>query len=160
MTEISATELFSCTRSLRSQHQTPGGLGRAKRVAALLGLLLMVMACAPENSAETPEVDPNRGAELYRQNCQSCHGGPTGGSATDFPPPHNAQGHTWHHGDCDLIRWTLEGKPSLDTTGTTMPAFAGQLSEADVRDILAHIKTWWTEEQRESQARVTAGVCE
>jgi len=151
---------LSCPRFLRAQHQALGGLGGAKRVAVLLGFLLMVMACAPENSAETLEVDPNRGAELYEQQCQSCHGGPTGGSATDFPPPHNTQGHTWHHGDCDLIRWTLEGKPSLDTTGTTMPAFAGELSEADVRDILAHIKTWWTEEQRESQARVTAGVCE
>jgi len=83
-----------------------------------------------------------------------------GGSPTDFPPPHNAQGHTWHHGDCELIRWTLEGKPSFGATGTTMPAFADRLSEEDVRNILAHIKTWWTEEQREAQARVTEGVCE
>lgn len=132
----------------------------ATRVAILVGFLLMVVACAPENSAETVEVDPSRGAELYSQNCQSCHGDATGGSPTDFPPPHNAQGHTWHHGDCDLIEWTLNGKPKFGATGTTMPAFADQLSEADVRDILAHIKTWWTEEQRESQARVTEGVCE
>lgn len=130
------------------------------RAALLLGFLLIVVACAPAGSDGTVDVDANRGAELYQENCQSCHGGPTGGSPTDFPPPHNAEGHTWHHGDCELIRWTLEGKLSLDATGTTMPSFRDRLSEEDVRDILAHIKTWWTEEQRESQARVTEAVCE
>jgi mono/diheme cytochrome c family protein len=153
MSEGSAKRIAAITTS-------PSGGLRVTMRSFLLGFLLTVVACAPKNSAETIEVDPNRGAELYRQQCQSCHGGSTGGRATDFPPQHNAQGHTWHHGDCELIRWTLEGKPSSGATGTTMPAFADRLSEEDVLDILAHIRTWWTEEQREAQARVTEGVCE
>ncbi len=130
------------------------------RMTPVLALLLIMSACAsapPEGASEGQDA---RGADLYRQHCQSCHGGPAGGSPTEFPPRHNAQGHTWHHGDCELIHWTLEGKPSFGATGTTMPAFSDRLSEDDVRAILAHIKTWWTEEQREAQARVTEGVCE
>lgn len=129
------------------------------RLAYLLVLLLVMVACAPAPEGVTQEQEV-RGAELYSQHCQSCHGGPTEGSPTDFPPVHNAQGHTWHHGDCELIRWTMEGKPSFDATGTTMPAFSDRLSEDDVRAILAHIKTWWTDEQREAQARVTEDLCE
>jgi mono/diheme cytochrome c family protein len=40
-----------------------------------------------------------------------------------------------------------------------MPAFAGQLSEQEVEAILAYIKTWWTDEQRAAQARVTEANC-
>lgn len=129
------------------------------RWSSLLVVALLLASCAPAGFDETDEADAGLGAELYNAQCQSCHGGPAGGSPTDFPPPHNAEGHTWHHGDCDLIRRTLEGKPSFGATGTAMPAFGDQLSEEDVQDILAHIKTWWTEEQREAQARVTESAC-
>ena len=37
-----------------------------------------------------------------------------------------------------------------------MPAFKDQLTEEDVRAVLAYMKSWWTPEQRESQAKVTA----
>jgi mono/diheme cytochrome c family protein len=40
-----------------------------------------------------------------------------------------------------------------------MPAFAGELTEAEVEAILAYIKTWWTDEQRASQAAVTQTNC-
>lgn len=131
------------------------------RLASLLVFLLVTVARAPAApEGGVTEEQEVRGAELYSQHCQSCHGGPTGGSPTDFPPRHNAQGHTWHHGDCELIRWTLEGKPSFEATGTTMPAFTDRLSEDDVRAILAHIRTWWTDEQQEAQAEVTEGLCE
>ncbi len=33
-----------------------------------------------------------------------------------------------------------------------MPPFEHKLNEEDVEGILAHIKTWWTVEQREGQA--------
>jgi hypothetical protein len=51
------------------------------------------------------------GLEIYYQNCMACHGGPTGGQIDDIPPPHNAQGHTWHHPDCELEQIVLEGMP-------------------------------------------------
>ena len=40
-----------------------------------------------------------------------------------------------------------------------MPAFEGILMEEEVMDLLAYIKTWWTEEQRLHQSRITAQVC-
>ena len=71
--------------------------------------------------------------------------GTTGGA-----PPHNKDGHTWHHPDAQLKDWILNGKPF-----TLMAAFKGKLSERDADSILAFIKTWWTEEQRLSQANVS-----
>ena len=95
-----------------------------------------------------------RGAELYAANCQSCHGGATGGALKDIPPPHNANGHTWHHADQQLMNMVLNGIPfSLEEQ--KMPAFQDQLSEEDVRAILAYVTTWWTEEQREWQKKAT-----
>lgn len=45
-----------------------------------------------------------RGRTIYAANCASCHGGLTGGTMMDYPPRHNANGHTWHHPDCQLSR--------------------------------------------------------
>lgn len=110
-----------------------------------------------------------RGEALYDANCRSCHGGATGGQMMDIPPTHNANGHTWHHPDCQLIDVVLNGSGEMgemmrrmmgvpeDTP--RMPAFKGKLSEEDVEAILAYIKTWWTEEQRQAQARITEGQC-
>jgi hypothetical protein len=83
----------------------------------------------------------------------------------DIPPRHNANGHTWHHSDRQLTDIVLNGPGEMgemmrrmmgaspDTP--RMPAFKGALTEADVAAILAYIKTWWTEEQRQWQARVS-----
>jgi mono/diheme cytochrome c family protein len=40
-----------------------------------------------------------------------------------------------------------------------MPAFEGILTADDVAAILAYLKTWWTDEQREFQAEVTQVQC-
>jgi mono/diheme cytochrome c family protein len=107
-----------------------------------------------------------RGAKLYAANCQVCHGGSTGGGMLDIPPPNNARGHTWHHADCQLIGIVLNG--SDDTVRgmladpdavPRMPAWKGVLTEEEVVAILGHIKTWWTEEQREFQDSVTREHC-
>ena len=65
-------------------------------------------------------------------------------------PSHNATGHTWHHPDAQLTDWVLNGK----ITGA-MPGFGDRLSEAEVNAVLSFIKTWWTPEQRETQADVS-----
>jgi mono/diheme cytochrome c family protein len=139
-----------------------------------LGLVL-ALACRQPQSPTAPaasvpaQPSAERGAQLYSANCQSCHGGATGGSMMDIPPPHNASGHTWHHPDCQLLQTVLQGSGPMgemmrqmmgaapDTP--RMPAFEGVLAEEDVRAILAHIKTWWTPDQRESQARATRQAC-
>jgi mono/diheme cytochrome c family protein len=95
-----------------------------------------------------------RGAALYSTNCQSCHGGASGGSLKDIPPPHNANGHTWHHPDQQLMDMVMNGI-TFSLEDQKMPAFKGKLTEEDVKAILAYIKTWWTQEQREHQKEVT-----
>ena len=68
-------------------------------------------------------------------------------SALAAVPPHDETGHTWHHPDAQLVEWVLNGKfPGQ------MPAFGDRLSREQVEAILAYIKTWWTEEQRATQA--------
>jgi len=92
------------------------------------------------------------GAEVYAANCQVCHGDRAGKGATGGAPLHNEAGHTWHHPDAQLKEWVLNGKPGF---GQQMPAFKDRLSEPDVETILAFIKTWWTQEQRQSQADIS-----
>ena len=120
------------------------------------GLVLAVTSvCSSSPKLSTkPQADVQNGASLYNQFCLSCHGGATGGKITDIPPPHNANGHTWHHPDQQLTDIILNGlSASLDPQ--KMPAFKDKLSQQDVEEVLAYIKTWWTDKQREFQATAT-----
>ncbi len=49
------------------------------------------------------------GAELYAQNCQSCHGDRDGAGNNGVAPLHNEQGHTFHHPDAQLRDFILRG---------------------------------------------------
>jgi mono/diheme cytochrome c family protein len=136
------------------------------RAFALWSVVVIVtmVGCTILEPDETGEGDVElaRGEDLYRANCMDCHGGATGGDITDVPPPHNAEGHTWHHGDCELVEMTRQGmpaRPGSPADTPAMPAFADELSEDDIEAILAYIRTWWTPEQREHQERVTEQVC-
>lgn len=108
----------------------------------------------PEPRAE----DLARGEVLYDRHCVACHGGSEGGSISDIPPRHNAEGHTWHHADCELVDLVLEGMPPREGY-PVMPAFEGELEPEDVEAILAFIKTWWEPEQRQVQSEVTEERC-
>ncbi len=117
----------------------------------------ILVACARGNAtARTPEQLLRAGQQLYAVHCESCHGGEEGGDPTTYPPRYNANGHTWHHPDCDLKRVIREGSA---LGGQAMPAFGATLDEDQVDAILAFIKTWWTEEQRGAQERMTEQVC-
>jgi mono/diheme cytochrome c family protein len=133
---------------------------------------LIPLACTGGSQPTAVPADAaagSRGQRLYVATCQSCHGGATGGSMMDIPPPHNSNGHTWHHPDCQLIEIVLQGSGEMgemmrkmmgageDTP--RMPAFKGSLSREDVAAILGYIKTFWSEEQRQSQAKATREAC-
>jgi mono/diheme cytochrome c family protein len=98
-----------------------------------------------------------RGAEVYQDYCASCHGDQLQGEANwrqrdaegYLPaPPHDASGHTWHHGDAQLLEITLKGTEALVGSGyrSRMQGYEGVLSEQDILAVLAFIKSTWPPE--------------
>lgn len=111
-----------------------------------------------------PEIDPEvvtAGGLLYERFCAACHGADLKGDA-DWkvpnedgsypPPPQDSSGHTWHHGDDLLLEIILEG---ADFPQSRMPAFGGQLSEAEVLSILEFFKSQWGPQERTFQWEAT-----
>jgi len=100
--------------------------------------------------ATDPDFLVTSGQKLYATYCMSCHGDQDSTLRFGQAPPHNSEGHTWHHADAELKKWILEGRPY------NMPAFKEHLNETDVEAILAFIKTWWGPDQRQTQAKLSA----
>lgn len=134
-------------------------------LALAAAVAIVAVACGGgEERSSGSDPDPQvvaRGEQLYAASCVQCHGGPVGGRISDIPPRHNTEGHTWHHPDCLLTDIVLDGlAPRQGASGDqVMPGFRDELSEEDADAILTFLKTWWTEEQRQSQAEVTAAAC-
>ncbi|MCW3782869.1 c-type cytochrome [Defluviimonas salinarum] len=140
-------------------------------LATVLALSLAVIAAAAWYLPRGPVAeDVAAGERLYAENCASCHGADLEGQPdwrTPGPdgrlpaPPHDESGHTWHHGDGMLFSYTkLGGKAALAARGVKfdsgMPGFADALSDRQIRDILAYIRSTWPDRQREVQAARTA----
>ena len=98
------------------------------------------------------------GEALYRQHCAACHGARLEGQPAwqrrlpngRLPaPPHDASGHTWHHPNGALFAITRDGMvPPLAPEGyeSDMPAFAGVLTDGEIRAALAFIQSTWPPE--------------
>lgn len=110
--------------------------------------------------------DVNKGQILYRENCASCHGGDLQGQPNwrradengVLPaPPHDETGHTWHHDNQLLYDYTrLGGEAALAARGVAgfasgMPAFGDVLSDGDIWDTLAYIRSTWPARIQEIQ---------
>jgi mono/diheme cytochrome c family protein len=105
--------------------------------------------------AEPPDLA--LGQKLYAQHCASCHGAKLEGqpnwqkrlpSGKMPAPPHDESGHTWHHTDEVLFAITKHGLvPPYAPPGypSDMPAFAGTLSDHEIRAVLAYIESHWTD---------------
>jgi mono/diheme cytochrome c family protein len=107
-----------------------------------------------------------QGEELYRQNCATCHGVRLEGQSHwqqrkpngALPaPPHDVSGHTWHHPDDQLFAIVKHGMARFAPPDykTEMPAFVGKLTDAEIRAVLAFIKSNWPADIRERQAAVS-----
>jgi len=145
----------------------------AKRsVLVVVGLVVLGAAVAAAllwRSDEAAETDPARlaqGAALYAEHCASCHGADLEGEANWrernaeglLPaPPHDANGHTWHHPDDQLFAITKYGAAALVGSGyrSTMIGFGDVLSDTEIRAVLAYIKSRWPAEIRSRQAEIT-----
>nr|WP_247748350.1 cytochrome c [Ruegeria sp. R13_0] len=107
------------------------------------------------------------GQTLYAEQCASCHGvnlegQPDWRTPDDkgiLPaPPHDETGHTWHHDNQLLFEYTrLGGEAALAARGVDgfasgMPGFGDTLTDDDIWDILAYIRSTWPERVQEIQA--------
>jgi mono/diheme cytochrome c family protein len=109
-----------------------------------------------------------QGGALYAESCAACHGAQLEGQPDwrrrtedgRMPaPPHDDSGHTWHHADRDLFTITKHGVGAMvPGYESDMPAFAGLLSDDEIKAVLAYIKTSWSERERSFQAEVSAGA--
>lgn len=127
---------------------------------SVLALGVVWMMQAPASAGLLPYADADRvarGATLYAENCASCHGDGLEGEANwrqrkdtgRMPaPPHDASGHTWHHGDDVLIAITTHGTAKVVGQGyeSDMPGFADSLSAEEILDVLGFIKSTWPQE--------------
>ena len=132
--------------------------------------LILILLCSTSIASANHELEDRNlsaGQILYTNNCASCHGAKLEGqpnwqslnSDGILPaPPHDATGHTWHHDNELLFEYTkLGGKGALAARGITdfnsgMPAFDGVISDEDIWDILAFIKSTWSEQEQDAQA--------
>ena len=149
----------------RTMTRIRGTIDRRRRRLLLLLPLVPAAALAAYMGGGVGEDDLARGRQLYLDNCASCHGVDLEGQPDwrkpnpdkTYPaPPHDAEGHTWHHTDSMLFRYVkLGGDEALkDIPGvkSAMSGFGETLSDQEIRDLLDYIKSTWPERERQYQA--------
>lgn len=130
----------------------------------LFSAAVALMTSATGSAGERSLADPDdreqvaRGAGIYTEACASCHGERLEGQdnwrtanpdGTYPAPPHDGDGHTWHHSDELLFNYTklggeeaLKGVPGVRSA---MPGFGDVLSDQEIWHVLAFIKSNWPE---------------
>lgn len=138
----------------------------------LMGLVFAVTlgAIPPAMASELIEgtpLDILKGQKLYMDHCAQCHGANLEGETPDWrkrkadgtlpAPPHDATGHTWHHSDSVLFVITKHGGQAVAPPSfkSAMPGFGDQLSDAEIRSILAYIKSRWPKPEWDRQRMIT-----
>lgn len=131
-------------------------------IFSIVGLATGAMA-----DHELDNRDLGNGQVRYAEQCASCHGANLEGQP-DWrtpdengilpAPPHDESGHTWHHDNQLLFEYTrLGGQEALAARGVTgvtsgMPGFGDLLSDDDIWDILAYIRSTWSERVQDIHA--------
>ena len=94
------------------------------------------------------------GKNVYLENCASCHGKNLEGQlnwrqrdAEGYlpAPPHDEDGHTWHHPDEYLFSMTKYGIEKMigKEYQNKMPAYETILSDEEIIAALSYIKSTW-----------------
>ncbi len=103
-----------------------------RRLIALATAAAGMLAAALVAAAPARAADVQRGAELYRLHCTSCHGAggrPVLPGAPDFTQP------------IALLKPDLRLLDALKAGRGAMPAYAGLLRDAELLDLVAHLRT-------------------
>jgi mono/diheme cytochrome c family protein len=131
--------------------------------AAVIGAVVLVVAISglALKPASTRLLKPDDakvtalGRQVYATHCAACHGARLEGQPNwrqrdaqgRLPaPPHDASGHTWHHPDETLFRITKFGvakAADLASYESSMPAYEGVLTDAEIVAVLSWIKAQW-----------------
>jgi len=130
-------------------------------VICLTGLIVL-----PAQAENSSQAQLERGEHIYNRFCSFCHGKDLQGQANwrkrkpdgKLPaPPHDENGHTWHHADeliFGIIKFGLVPPYAPPNYKTDMPAWAGTLSDDDIRAIILYIKSRWPDETKKIQADI------
>lgn len=84
-----------------------------------------------------PAIAQNNGAAAYTSKCQMCHGADGAGTTPAgkaMKAPSFLSLDVVKESNADLIAATKNGKGK-------MPAYAGKLTDAEIKDVVAHIRT-------------------
>lgn len=126
-----------------------------KNIVWIIGLittLLFSTLVLAETGKRGSAADVAAGEKLYRQFCQSCH---KEGGVGELPIPDlirapgfvtamplNETSHAWHHSDEQLIGTILNGLPNRPR----MLAWKGIITESQAKQLVAYMKTFWSDQ--------------
>jgi mono/diheme cytochrome c family protein len=127
----------------------------AEPVAARMPAMAETNSASADAAPLDRHLDPAqvaRGRTLYDKHCVECHGvegkGPPGDwrvrdAQGKYPaPPLDDSAHAWHHPTAALLYTIHEGSPGGQGN---MPAWKDKLSEQAMQDVVAYIKSLWSD---------------
>ncbi|MGH2789287.1 MAG: c-type cytochrome [Actinomycetota bacterium] len=105
-----------------------------RTIATLLWMGMAVAVVFTPSAAAQEQGDPQRGREVFEQNCAMCHGSDASGMMGMHPSLRGAIERLSRDGVEVTIRNGREVMPP-------MPAFEGRLSDDDISDVIAYLDT-------------------
>ena len=138
-----------------------------RRMTRFLLAFALLLPSPARADHELESRDHRNGQALYKEHCASCHGAELEGQPNwqqpgkdgiPYAPPHDATGHTWHHDNRLLFDYTkLGGQGLMEARGITgiksgMPGFVDVMSDEEIWDVLAYIRSTWPDHIREIQS--------
>lgn len=97
-------------------------------------------------ASDASGADPAAGKQKYQQFCSSCHGaegkgnGPAAASLNPKPRDHSNKKYMKTMSDQDIFKITKMGGAAVGKS-PTMPPWGGALSDDDIRNVVAFIRT-------------------
>lgn len=110
-------------------------------------LALMWVLSAGQSAAQEKKADPAAGKAKYETLCVGCHGatgkgdGPAAAALNPKPRNYTDKKYMETLKDEDIFKITKEGGPAVKKS-QLMPAWGAALSDQDIRNITAYIRTF------------------
>lgn len=131
-----AAVLLAACRAASSEAATPAAPGPTATFAPSPTPAMVLEGTGPDRAQE--------GRSVFLATCAVCHGTEAEGYANELAAPAlNASEHAWEHADPLIHDWIVSGKLGF---GRQMPAYGGQLTDAEVHAVIAYLHSLWTPE--------------